>query len=122
LEQAQALAAELGMGAMVVDALRWSEPLLSASAAGGMRDPQHLLDRLRVVGTFPEARLRYVLVDDVVTSGGHLQACGAMLRAHGQRVELAAVAGRADRTRAAEPFAMRVDVLSELMPRGSHAA
>jgi hypothetical protein len=120
LEQAQALAAELGTGASVVDALRWAEPLASASVASGMRDAQRLFDKLRVIGTFPEGLLRYVLVDDVLTSGGHLQACAAMLSAHGHPVELALVAGRADRAQVAEPFTMRVDVLADFRPhRGS---
>jgi hypothetical protein len=117
LEQAQALAAELGTGAIVVDALRWSEPLASASAASGMRDPQRLFDKLRVIGMFPERRLGYVLVDDVLTSGGHLRACAAMLRAHGRLGDLALVAGRADRGQVAEPFTMRVDVLADFTPR-----
>jgi hypothetical protein len=117
LEQAQALAAELGPGAIVVDALRWSEPLASASAASGLRNPQRLFDKLRVIGMFPERRLGYVLVDDVLTSGGHLQACAAMLRAHGRLVELALVAGRSDRGQVAEPFTIRVDVLADFTPR-----
>lgn len=117
LEQAHALAAELGTGAIAVDALRWSEPLASASVASGMRDPQRLFDKLRLIRTFPEGQLRYILVDDVLTSGGHLQACAAMLRVHGRSVELALVAGRADRAQVAEPFTMRVDVLADFMPR-----
>jgi hypothetical protein len=118
LEQAHALAAELGTGASVADALRWSEALASASAASGMRDPQWLFDRLRIIGTLPERRPGYVLVDDVLTSGGHLQACAAMLRLHGRPVELALVAGRADRARVAEPFTMRVEVVADFRPRG----
>jgi hypothetical protein len=117
LEQAQALAAELGTGVIVADALRWSEPLASASAASGMRDPQRLFGKLQVIGTFPEGRGGYVLVDDVLTSGGHLRACAAMLRAHGRSVELALVAGRADRAQVAEPFTMRTDVLADFAPR-----
>jgi hypothetical protein len=118
LEQAHALASELEQGLIVLDALRWSESLLSASAGGGQREPQHLFDRLRVVQEFPAGGLPCILVDDVLTSGGHLQACAAVLRARGHPVELALVAGRALRAQVAEPFTVRVEVLADFTPRG----
>jgi hypothetical protein len=121
LEQAQVLALELERGVTVLDAFRWSESLLSASAGGGQREPQHLFDRLRIVQEFPAGGLPCILVDDVLTSGGHLQACAAALRARGHSVELALVAGRALRTQMAEPFAVRVEVLADFTPRRNGA-
>jgi hypothetical protein len=117
LEQARVLASELEQGLIVLDALRWSESVESASTGGGHREPQHLFDRLRVVQEFPAGGLPCILVDDVLTSGGHLQACAAVLRARGHPVELALVAGRALRAQMAEPFSVRVELLADFTPR-----
>ncbi len=115
--QAEALVHELSGGASVADVLRWSEPLPSASSGGGSRDPQELYEKLRVVGALPDQHARIVLVDDVLTSGGHLQACAAMLRHRGADVVLAVVAGRSDRAQVEQPFAVRVDELADFVPR-----
>jgi hypothetical protein len=116
-EQAAALASEVGLTLIVVDALRWAEPLPSASLGGGLREAEYLFDRLRVVQELPAVELPYLLLDDVMTSGGHLRACAAMLREWGASVDLAVVAGRACRTQMAEPFGLRVEVLKDFVPR-----
>jgi hypothetical protein len=111
---AKALATELNAkvtgDALVFDVFRWVEPLLSAHAAHGTRDPRELFVKLRVIGSLGGFRgRRVVLVDDVLTSGGHLQAAVARLAQCGHLVELALVGGRAVDTRVGDPFEIRVD-------------
>ena len=115
-EQAAALASEVGLTLIIADVLRWAEPLPSASAGGGLREADYLFDRLRVVQELPSVGLPYLLLDDVMTSGGHLRACAAMLRECGCRVDLAVVAGRTCRTQMAQPFEVRVEALEDFVP------
>ena len=55
-----------------------------------------------------------VLVDDVLTLGGHLRACAAKLREEGADVLLGLCAARADQIPAKDPFAVRCEILSDL--------
>lgn len=116
-DQASALAEALGPGAIVADVLRWSVRLPPASSSSGTRDPQELYEKLRLIGGLPGGERAVVLVDDVLTSGGHLQACATLLRYSGLDVRLAVVAGRSDRAQVPEPFAPRLDYLSDFTPR-----
>lgn len=75
----------------VVDALHWDVEHPKASE-GGPRDFATLFGNLRVhTGLRPS---HVVLVDDVMTGGGHLRACAEGLRAFGHQVELAICAAR----------------------------
>jgi hypothetical protein len=106
--------------AVVLDILRWSEPVQPAHLLRGTRDPQELFGRLTIVGCLDAlTNRRAVLVDDVLTTGGHLQACAARIRRHGHRIDVAVVAGRADQTQVAEPFTIRIDEIAEFAPEGS---
>lgn len=71
------------LGVKVEPCLWWSEPMLSSHRENGPRDPAILVPKL-VLGAVPTGSV--VLVDDVLTSGGHLRAAHCMLRRAGARV------------------------------------
>jgi hypothetical protein len=108
---AEAIARALGKNAKVRDVLRWRKPMPSANKQGGTRDPARLLGELHLKGTVKG--LRVVLVDDVMTTGGHLRACNARLRSAGADVILAVCAGRTDRNQVTDPFAVRQEDLDD---------
>lgn len=111
---AQAIAAQLNDGTIVKDVLRWLEPMPSANEEGGTRDPAELFNNLVLIENVDGDRV--VLVDDVLTSGGHLQACAARLREGGAAVLMAAVAGRADEHQVDDPFAVRIEDINDYEP------
>ncbi len=111
---ANAISGAFGPGARVCDMLRWKAALASANEQGGSRDPKFLLANLVRTGPVPSGRL--ILVDDVLTSGGHLQAAEALIHAAGHQVEVALCAGRADAVQPANPFAIRVEEIAEYRP------
>lgn len=74
----------------VVEGLWWKAQLPKA-AQGGTRDSSVLEANLNVLDGPPS---RVVLVDDVVSSGGHLRACARALRAKGHSVEHALCAAQ----------------------------
>lgn len=74
-----------------LNALHWDDAMQKAQA-GGERDADALFGRLRVL--HPMAPATVVLVDDVVTTGGHLIACARALRHFGHTVEHAIAAAQ----------------------------
>jgi hypothetical protein len=111
---AHAIADELNDGTTVLDVLRWRESMPSAHEEGGTRVPGELFENLVLTTDLDEANV--ILVDDVITSGGHLKACAARLRQRGARVLMAVVAGRADEEGADDPFAVRLEEIGDYEP------
>jgi hypothetical protein len=90
--------------ATVADVLRFDRAVASAHTEGGAREPAGIYRQLRLIGSIDVSR-PYVLVDDVLASGGHLRAGAAFLRAHGADVQLAVCAVSAEAEPVADPFA-----------------
>jgi hypothetical protein len=99
----------------VADILRWDRIWPSASEHGGSRDPSVLCRRLKLVGTI-EPR-PHVLIDDVLTSGGHLRAASYVLRSRGASVVLAICAAKADQDPQINPFECRIDEYEDFEPK-----
>jgi hypothetical protein len=114
--QAEALARELGPGATVWDGLRWTAPLAPARSERGTRDPGTIFERLARCAIPPRPASRVVLIDDLLATGGHLQACAAMFRRWGCAAGLALAAGRSDPEPADDPFGVRLDLLADFSP------
>ena len=111
---ARAIAGQLPAAYGVQDVLRWESPMLPATAWGGRRDAAFLYERLRITSRLNGERV--VLVDDVVTTGGHLRACAARLRSQGAEPLLGICAGRADPVQVVDPFAVRQEELDDFQP------
>jgi predicted amidophosphoribosyltransferase len=111
---ASAVAAACGGGTTVMDVLRWTRPVRSASACNGPRHPSTLLKQLTSTAAFGATSV--ILVDDVVASGGHLRACAALLCRRGAAVLMALCAGRADGKCDGDPFSIRVEEIPDYSP------
>jgi predicted amidophosphoribosyltransferase len=111
---AQVIAIELGSKAVTKDVLRWKEEWVSARE-GGTRDPVMLYSNLKIVS---EVRWNYpvVMLDDVLTSGGHLQACAAILKRNGAIVKMAVCGGKTVQDSQTDPFAIRIDDVEDFTP------
>jgi hypothetical protein len=98
---------------LVADVLRWKRALPPAHQ-GGVRDPKTLLENMTLVTELPQ-RAVPVLVDDVLTKGGHLLAAVEKLAGTSiGRPRLALVGGRTVLDPPKDPFAPVVEHLDEL--------
>jgi hypothetical protein len=101
----------------VVDCLRWHQPISSASSAGGTRDPQYLYDNLVLTAEI-SAEGTYILIDDMKTTGGHLQACRTRLQDEGVQCDLAICGGRTVWDHNQTPFTVLEEELPDWQPAG----
>lgn len=99
--------------ARVWDGLRWAKEM-TPTHQGGTRDPQRLYDNLVVTSTPPKGTL--ILIDDVFTKGGHLQAAVARLAEKNALCELAICAGRTVLESPEQPFLVVRQELEDFTP------
>jgi hypothetical protein len=113
---ATAAAAHIGDKASVADVLRWKVAKVPAHQ-GGTRDVEKLFQNLALARNAELPSQPIILVDDVMTSGAHLRAAAAFLRARGANVAYALCAGRADNAfLGTNAFAFRMEELEDYTP------
>jgi len=78
-------------GFQAVNAIHWAEKLTKASK-GGPRDAETLFANARVLTGLE--KLPVILIDDVITGGGHATACARALRCFGHDVQHVIAAAR----------------------------
>jgi len=109
---AERIAAKL-KNTKVWDGLRWTKEM-TPTHQGGTRDPQKLYDNLVVTSNPPKGTL--ILIDDVFTKGGHLQAAVARLTEKKAECELAICAGRTVLESQEQPFLVHREELEDFTP------
>jgi hypothetical protein len=90
VQLAQSIASHLGKS-VVCDGLRWRRALKS-SHTGGIRDPQYLYDNLSLI--VPPPKGTCVVVDDLLTTGGHILASAARVSSVTNQCRMALCVGR----------------------------
>jgi hypothetical protein len=110
---AERIAAKL-KNTKVWDGLRWTKEM-TPTHQGGTRDPQRLYDNLVVTSAPPAGTL--ILIDDVFTKGGHLQAAAARFAEKNAGCRLALCAGRTVLESQAEPFLVFRQELEDFTPK-----
>jgi hypothetical protein len=113
-ELARLIAEQLGDNVTALDELRWTE-VMPKSSEGGPRQAYDLYPKLHCE-LKTDANIERFLIDDVMTSGGHLQASAARIRNSGASVESALVCGRTKHIQVSNPFAMPVEELADYDP------
>lgn len=91
-------------GGDVADILRFAKEMRSSHSEGGTRDAEEIYNELQTIGAVDKKR-PYIIIDDVLTTGGHMQAGVAELRNQGAKVVLAVCALKAEQAAVADPFA-----------------
>lgn len=113
-ELARRIAAAAGGKIVAQDELRWTEPMHPASQ-GGERAVHELYPKLAAT-LQADPKLDRMLIDDVLTSGGHLQAAAARLRKNGLKVCGGIVCGRTCRQQLEMPYQVPPEELDDYDP------
>ncbi len=95
--------------------LRWRKPLMKAQD-GGARSAWLLYPELVFHGPAPTGTKAFVLIDDVCTGGGHIQACAAKLRDQGLVSTLAVCGGRTFHEQQPDPFSLLPAIYDDYKP------
>jgi hypothetical protein len=96
------------------DGLRWSAAKVPAHQ-GGPRDPHYFYKHLVIEKKLPDAEI--VLVDDMFTSGSHMQAINARLAEKGGKCRLGLCAGRQVTEHVERPFDIIEETLAPFDPK-----
>jgi predicted amidophosphoribosyltransferase len=89
--------------------LRFDQVMASSSEEGGTRDAYELYERLRLIGDLPAGQV--VLLDDVLTGGGHMKASAWTIRDVGREVQHALCCGRTIDTQLPDPFTVEPEII-----------
>jgi hypothetical protein len=117
VQLAERLASAIGPRASVVPQLWWREQM-TPSHKGGPRFASQLYPFL--IGVKDGRPGTRVLLDDVMTSGGHFQASAAKLRELGHDCTLAICCGRTQHAQLENPFVLPIEELSDFDPDDPH--
>lgn len=101
--------AALCPGTVVAPVLRFKAARANSRDEGGSRSPQVIYSELALNGQLPAGRI--ILVDDVLTGGGHLKASAWILEDNGRTVEHALACGRTLGTQQPDPFNLPVETI-----------
>jgi hypothetical protein len=112
---AESLWAAFSRGVTMHPVLRWRRALQTAQS-GGSRGPWALYPELVFVPPPHGTPTRVVLVDDVCTEGGHLQACAARLSENGYVADYGVCGGRTLHDQQADPFSLPAFTLEDYVP------
>lgn len=110
-----AITARLAPHTTVHDIVRWSEVMIPSSK-GGPREPEVLYPKLRLIGEVPN--IPTIIVDDVLTTGGHVQAVAALLRSNNGLPSAAISVGRTVQVQVPDPFHLIQEELPDFNPEG----
>lgn len=103
-------------GVSAIDILAWDAPMASAHKQGGSRHPGDLFPHLRARKSIPKGS-KVILIDDVKTSGGHIQACAAFLECEfGAKIKGAFCLGRTVEAASDQPLAWQEHTLTNYLP------
>ena len=110
---AELVANAVGSRSKVATELWWDEVMVPAHK-NGPRFAHHVFPHL--VAEESEQEGPRILLDDVITSGGHLRACAAKLREIGNDPQHAICCGRTEHEQLDDPFDVPLEELSDFDP------
>jgi hypothetical protein len=90
--------------------LRFDREMSSSSEEGGTRDADELYQRLQLGGSMPAGQI--ILLDDVVTGGGHLIASARTIEDAGREVQHAVCCGRSTPVQFDDPFSISPETIN----------
>lgn len=111
--------AERVPNSLVLSTLRFIEAKPSSREDGGSRDPKILYPNLTLIKAIPLGKI--ILVDDVMTSGGHFIAAAWKLADRLKLADLALACGRSMDNRLDDPWSVPPEEIDVVRPEPSNA-